>query len=63
MTNLSITTSGIVARITELQHVNQLVSTFGDACRRRQRGDGRVSDVLEAVPAFPDGGTVVRKKR
>jgi hypothetical protein len=34
-----------------------------DACRRRQRGDGRVSDVLEAVAASPSGGTVVREKR
>jgi hypothetical protein len=61
--DLEITPNDIIDRINDLQRLYRLVQTFGTACRSRQRGDGRVSDVLEAVPASPSGGTVVREKQ
>nr|WP_122975204.1 hypothetical protein [Mycolicibacterium komanii]CRL70331.1 hypothetical protein CPGR_01943 [Mycolicibacterium komanii] len=62
MSDLGLSTGGIIAQINDLQQLKTLVRSFGAACRSRQRGDGRVSDVLEAIPASPSGGTLVREK-
>ncbi|GKT33850.1 hypothetical protein ADUPG1_007539, partial [Aduncisulcus paluster] len=61
MSELGITTNEIISRINDLQGLYRQVNVFGTACRARQRGEGRVSDVLEAVPASAGGGTVHRK--
>lgn len=61
MTELGITTNEIISRINDLQGLYRQVNVFGTACRARQRGEGRVSDVLEAVPASAGGGTVIRE--
>ncbi|WP_197373471.1 hypothetical protein [Mycolicibacterium baixiangningiae] len=62
MGSLDISTNDIVDQINELQSLYDLVMAFGNTCRKRQLGQGRVSDVLEVVPASPTGGTAVRKK-